>query len=439
MRQIWLVTQREFLVQVRKKSFILLTLLMPLLIVGLIALIVFLTQANRETFNVAIVDDSGLFTTTFKSTENERYSFYPTEDLAGLKDTLSDSEYLQGVLHIPATTDSSFGNLTHNIQLFSNKSMGLMQISNLENKLGDRLEKLKLERQGLTEEELEKAKVNVHIQVLKETSEGSSVSSSMTEGVKTVLSYLLMYATFTFIMMYGVRVMRSVIEEKNNRVVEIIISSIKPFNMMLGKVLGTTLMALTQFTIWILLILLAMAFIPSLLDNYMPQPKMVDPMQNAVLQESFTTQINTVIDTLFSLNYPLIIFTFFIYFFFGYLLYSSFFAAIGATVDNETETQQFMWVGLIPLMLGVYGAISIIENPDGPVGFWMSMIPFTSPVAMMARISYGVPVWELVLSIFILLASVIIMVWLAAKIYRIGILMYGKKPSFKEWLKWIRY
>ncbi|MGI9527302.1 MAG: ABC transporter permease [Weeksellaceae bacterium] len=438
MRQIWLVTKREFIVQVRKKSFILLTLLMPLLLVGLVALVIFLTKANQETYNVAIVDDSGLFITTFKSTEQERYSFYPPEDLQGLKDTLADSEYLQGVLHIPAT-DSAFSNLENDIKLSSNKSMGLMQINELERKLSDRLEKLNLERQGLSGQDLDDAKVNVNLQVFKETSDGSSTSSSMTEGVKTVLSYLLMYATFTFIMMYGVRVMRSVIEEKNNRVVEIIISSIKPFNMMLGKVLGTTLVAITQFSIWIILILLGMAFIPSLLDNAMPQQEMMGQMTDGAMQESFTTQINTVIDTLFSLNYPLIIFTFLIYFFFGYLLYSSFFAAIGASVDNETETQQFMWVGLIPLMLGVYGAISIIENPDGPVGFWMSMVPFTSPVAMMARISYGVPTWELVLSIVILLASVVAMVWFAAKIYRVGILMYGKKPSFKEWWKWIRY
>ncbi|MXV38636.1 ABC transporter permease [Flavobacteriaceae bacterium Ap0902] len=438
MRQIWLVTQREFIVQVRKRSFILLTLLMPLLIVGLIGLVVFLTKANQETFNVAIVDETQLFSTTFRSSDTERYAFYPIEDLQGLKDTLADSEYLQGVLHIPAT-DSSFNNLKSEIELTSNKSMGLMQISTLEYKLSDRLEKLNLERKGLTEEELDNAKVPVNLQVIRETPEGASATSSMAERVKTILSYLLMYATFTFIMMYGVRVMRSVIEEKNNRVVEIIISSIKPFNMMLGKILGTTLVALTQFSIWIILILLAMTFIPSLLDSTMPPQDMMGEMANGVVPASFSTQINGVINTLFSLNYLLIIFTFLIYFFFGYLLYSAFFAAIGASVDNETETQQFMWVGLAPLILGVYGAISIIENPDGPVGFWMSMVPFTSPVAMMARISYGVPIWELILSIFILLFSVVIMVWFAAKIYKIGILMYGKKPSFKEWLKWIKY
>lgn len=439
MKQIWLVTKREFLVQVRKKSFIVLTLITPLLLVGLIGLVIFLTKVNQEMFNVAIVDESGLFSTTFRSDENERYVFYPIEDLEGLKDTLAKSEYLQGVLHIPPT-DSTFSNLKDGIQLSSNKSMGLNQISDLENKLSDRLEKLNLEKQGISDEQLENAKFTVNLQVSKENPSGESTTSSgMTESIKTILSYFLMYSTFTFIMMYGVRVMRSVIEEKNNRVVEIIISSIKPFNMMFGKVLGTTLVAVTQFSVWIILILLALFFIPSILDTTMPQPQMVGAEQNPMLNESFATQTTEVISVLFSLNYPLIIFTFLTYFFFGYLLYSSFFAAIGASVDNETETQQFMWVGLAPLMLGVYGSISIIENPDGPVGFWMSMIPFTSPVTMMARISYGVPAWELALSIFILISTLIGMVWFASKIYKIGILMYGKKPSFKEWLKWIKY
>lgn len=437
MKQIWLVTKREFLVQVKKKSFVLLTIFTPMLMVGLIALVVFLSKANQETSSIAIIDESGLFTTTFRTDEDEIYAFYPIEDLQGLKDSIRESSYLQGILHIPKT-DSSFENLKNGIELVSNKNLGLMQISSMESKIGDRLEKINLERRGLSEEDLANARVNISLNVKKETTEGSSETSTMSEGVKTALSYMLMYAIFMFIMIYGVRVMRSVIEEKNNRVVEIIISSVKPFNLMVGKILGTTLVALTQFIIWIGIILLAMLFVPSVMESTLPTAEMAQS-SNAVVENSLNDSINEVIDTLFSLNFPLIIIAFLIYFFFGYLLYSSFFAAIGASVDNETETQQFMWVGLMPLMLGVYGAISIIENPDGPVGFWMSMVPFTSPVAMMARISYGVPLWELLLSIAILIISVIAMIWFAAKIYRVGILMYGKKPSFREWMKWVRY
>ena len=441
MNQIWLVTKREFLVQVRKKSFILLTIFTPLLMIALIALVVLLSQANQETNYMAIVDESGLFTTTFKSTEYDRYAFYPVEDLKGLKDTLKDSQYLQAVLHIPET-DSTFSSLKNGIELSSNKSFGVMQISSLQSKLSNELERINLLRQGITDEDLANAKFPVSLVVQKDSASGTSQTSQMGEGVKSALSYVLMYAIFMFIMIYAVRVMRSVIEEKNNRVVEIIISSVKPFNLMLGKILGTTFVALTQFIIWIGIILVIMAVFPLLAGSFGGGAEMMGDMQSqsqGVQVESITGNIQEVIDTLFSLNYPLIIVSFLIYFFCGYLLYSSFFAAIGASVDNETETQQFMWVGLIPLMLGVYGAISIIQNPDGPVGFWLSMVPFTSPVAMMARISYGVPIWELILSIVILIATVLAMVWFAAKIYRIGILMYGKKPSFKEWMKWIRY
>ena len=439
MKQIWLVTKREFLVQVRKKSFILLTIFTPLLLVGLIGLVFFLTQANKQTTTMAIVDESGLFSTTFRTSEDEIFAFYPVEDLQGLKDTLTGSEYLQAVLHIPKT-DSTFNTLRKGIELTSNKNFGLMQISSIESKISNQLEKINLERMGLDDEAMAAARVNVSVNVKKETAEGSSESSMMSEGVKTALSYMLMYSIFMFIMIYGVRVMRSVIEEKNNRVVEIIISSVKPFNLMLGKIMGTTLVALTQFIIWIGIILLAMMLVPQLMQGTLPSAELTEAaMQTNAGENTFGQDINDVIKTLFNLNYPLIIISFLIYFFFGYLLYSSFFAAIGASVDNETETQQFMWVGLMPLMLGVYGAISIIENPDGPVGFWMSMVPFTSPVAMMARIAYGVPTWELLLSIAILILSVIAMVWFAAKIYRVGILMYGKKPSFAEWLKWIKY
>lgn len=438
MKQIWLVTKREFLVQVRKKSFVLLTIFTPLLMVGLIAVVVLLSEMNKQTDYIAIVDESGLFTTTFQSSPENIYAFYPSEDLKGLKDTLIGSEYMQAVLHIPKT-DSTFESLRNGIELSSNKSFGVMQITSLQSKISNELERINLSKQGISEEDLAKARFPITLKVQKETSAGTSETSQISEGVKTVLSYVLMYATFMFIMIYAVRVMRSVIEEKNNRVVEIIISSVKPFNLMLGKIMGTTFVALTQFIIWIVIILILMSVFPLLAGGMSSNMEMVNEVTTQELGQSMSQDVQMVIDVLFGLNYPLIIISFLIYFFFGYLLYSSFFAAIGASVDNETETQQFMWVGLAPLMLGVYGAISVIENPDGPVGFWMSMIPFTSPIAMMARISYGVSTWELVLSIIILLITVFAMIWFAAKIYRIGILMYGKKPSFKEWIRWIRY
>lgn len=439
MRQILLVTSREFLVQVKKKSFLLLTLATPLLMVGLFALVFFLTKANQETNNIAIVDESGLFTTTFKSDAENRFAFYDPSELTALKDTLADSEYLQGILYIPKT-DSTFKSLEKGIELSSNKSVGIGQISSLQRKISDKLESLNLAKKGVSNQDLKDAEVPVQISVKKESDSGSSETDQVGEGVKMGLSYILMYAIFMFIMIYGVRVMRSVIEEKNNRVVEIIISSVKPFNLMMGKILGTTLVALTQFTIWIAIIIVVMTIFPAVFGSGLEGGQDMSAItENTNMSASITENVQTVIDTLFGLNIPLIVVSFLAYFFFGYLFYSAFFAAIGASVDSETETQQFMWVGLAPLMVGVYGAVSIINNPDGPVGFWMSMIPFTSPVSMMARISYGVPAWQLALSLLILIGSVVGMVWFASKIYRVGILMHGKKPSFKEWMKWIKY
>lgn len=439
LNQILLITKREFFVQVRKKSFLVLTVLTPLIMVALIGLVVFLTMANISSSYVAVVDESGLFTTTFRSTDQEKFAFYDKSDLQGLKDTLENSKYLTSILHIPPA-DANYVNLRNSIELTSNRSVGISEIVNYQNKISERIESLRLEEQGVTQQQLQDSRFPVSLAVRKQADNKTSDTNQMGEGIKTVMAYLLMYAIFMFIMIYGVRVMRSVIEEKNNRVVEIIISSVKPFNLMLGKILGTTLVALTQFAIWIGFILLAMVLLPIFLPATNPEMAMMGAdATNVVVEENFTDILNDVITVLFSLNYIQIIAVFFFYFFCGYLLYSSFFAAIGASVDNETETQQFMWIGLMPLMLGVYGSISIIDNPDGPVGFWMSMFPFTSPVAMMSRIAYGVPTWELILSMAILIFSVIGMVWLAAKIYRVGILMYGKKPSFKEMWKWLKY
>ncbi|MCB0537921.1 MAG: ABC transporter permease [Bacteroidetes bacterium] len=437
MNQILLVTQREYLVQVKKKSFIILTLAMPLLMMALFALVIFFSKANQQTDKIAVIDNSGLFSTVFKSTENELFSFYNDADFSALKDSLNTSNNFQGILFIPKA-DENYQNLVEGILLLSNKNFSVTKLTSLQNKIANHIEELKLAQKGVSKEDFEEIKTNVSIKVEKLSSTGSTNSNESLETIKMVISTMLMYATFMFIMMYSIRVMRSVLEEKSNRVVEIIISSVKPFNLMIGKILGTTLMAITQFVIWIIFIVILLTVFHNLFPaGGMPNNNLM--AQNpAIMQENMNAEFSQTVDALFQLNYPLIIISFLIYFFFGYLLYSAFFAAIGASVDNETDTQQFMWVGLIPLMLGVYGSFSIMDNPDGPVGFWLSLIPFTSPVSMMMRIAYDVPVWQLGLSILILITSVFAMVWFAAKIYKAGILMYGKKASFKDWYKWLR-
>ena len=236
------------------------------------------------------------------------------------------------------------------------------------------------------------------------------------------MSIFLMYCVFTFIMMYGIRVMRSVLEEKNNRVVEILISSVKPFELMMGKILGVTGVALVQFGVWVVMIFASVMTLGS----------------SNVGMVSGVAEVQMVLSALSQINYGLILFVFVIYFLLGYLFYSAMYAAIGSAVDNETETQQFTLFAILPMMLGFYGSITIMNNPDGPMSFWLSMIPFTSPIAMLARIPFDVPVWELVLSIGILLISTLGMVFIASKVYRVGILMYGNKVTLKELWKWMK-
>ena len=242
---------------------------------------------------------------------------------------------------------------------------------------------------------------------------------------------ILMYAVFMFIIIYGVRVMRSVLEEKNNRVVEIIISSVKPFELMMGKILGVTLVALTQFAIWITMSVLGAIFLNTgfqAMQKQIPGGEQSSEMLQKFDIAETATQVSHI---LLDMNFPLIILM-------GYIFYSSMYAAIGSAVDNETETQQFTLFAIIPLTLGMYGSFTIMNNPEGPLGFWLSMIPFTSPVAMIARIPFGVPAWQIALSMALLIVSTLLMIFVAAKIYRVGILMYGNKASAKELWKWIR-
>ena len=230
--------------------------------------------------------------------------------------------------------------------------------------------------------------------------------------------------------------MRSVLEEKNNRVVEILISSVKPFELMMGKILGVTLVALTQFLVWITMTVIAALFFNTGFAAFQKNHTATEQsdLGNLNMQEIFTEISHSMLD----LNYPMIIFVFVTFFLLCYIFYSSMYAAIGSAVDNETETQQFTLFAMIPLMIGIYGSFTIINNPDGPTAFWLSVIPFTSPIAMTARIPFGVPVWQIVLSVSLLLACCILMIYIAAKIYRVGILMYGNKATFKELWRWIR-
>ncbi|WP_027379795.1 ABC transporter permease [Chryseobacterium daeguense] len=435
MNNIFLITKREFLTQVKKKSFIILTLLAPIMLIAFGAVIGLMFKANESHSVIEVVDKSGLFKNQLKSDDQLNYVFVSAADEKAKINNLKDNESLDGILILPELKNQNFDELQQNTRLVINNKIGFDTRQKMISGINEVLKKEKIKQLGIAETQLDNLDKTFTLKTIN-VSENNKEDSDLAFGVKSGLSILLMYVTFMFIIIYGVRVMRSVLEEKNNRVVEIIISSVKPFELMMGKILGVTLVALTQFVVWI-----TMSVIGALVLNtgFSSLQKNI-PGGNEELASKFDiTQIATQVShSLLELNFPLIIFVFIIFFLLGYLFYSSIYAAIGSAVDNETETQQFTLFAILPLMLGMYGSFSFMNNPDGPLGFWLSIIPFTSPVAMIARIPFGVPAWQIALSIALLLGTTIFMIFLAGKIYRVGILMYGNKATLKELWKWIR-
>lgn len=435
MNNIFLITKREFLTQVKKKSFIILTLLAPILLVAFGSVIGLMFKANESHSVIEVVDKSGIFTNQLKSSDQLKYIYVAAADEKSKINNLKGNESLDGILILPELKNQNFDDLQRNARLVINNKIGFDTKQKIVSDITDVIKKEKIKQLGIAEIQLDNLDKSFTLKTIN-VSENNKEDSDLAFGVKSGLSILLMYVTFMFIIIYGVRVMRSVLEEKNNRVVEIIISSVKPFELMMGKILGVTLVALTQFLVWI-----TMSVIGALVLNtgFTSIQKNIPGGNNELASKLDVAQIATQIShSLLELNFPLIIFVFIVFFLLGYIFYSSIYAAIGSAVDNETETQQFTLFAILPLMLGMYGSFSLMNNPDGPLGFWLSIIPFTSPVAMIARIPFGVPAWQIALSIALLLGTTIFMIFVAGKIYRVGILMYGNKATLKEIWKWIK-
>jgi len=436
MRNIFLITKREYLTQVKKKSFVILTLLGPVLMIGFGLLIAFMFKANESTSTFNVVDKSGLFVNKLKGNSQIKYVFVPAENEKSLEATLKDMDGIEGLLVIPALQNNNFDQLQKETKLLINKKLGFDTKTTVASDLAKIIRTEKIKTLGISESQMTDLEKNFELNT-KNVVDNKTTDSDLSFGVKSGLALVLMYAVFMFIIIYGVRVMRSVLEEKNNRVVEIIISSVKPFELMMGKILGVTLVALTQFSIWITMAVLGALFLNTgfaAMKNQIPGGEQAEMIQKF----DFKQTAGEVSHILLDMNVPVIIAVFIVFFLLGYIFYSSMYAAIGSAVDNETETQQFTLFAIIPLMLGMYGSFTIMNNPEGPLGFWLSMIPFTSPVAMIARIPFGVPLWQILVSVLLLLLSTLLMVYIAAKVYRVGILMYGNKASAKELWKWIR-
>lgn len=390
--------------------------------------------ANSSETVIQVVDKSGLYKDKLKSNNTIKYIDIPLNDEKVHRNALKESESIDGLLIIESIENQDFSSHQKKSELLINDNLNFTTKYKIIDDLTSVLREEKAKSMHLTTEQVKELDKDFDLKTTN-INASTDTNTDLDFGVKYGLGMFLMYVTFMFILMYGVRVMRSVLEEKNNRVVEIIISSVKPFHLMLGKIIGVTLVALTQFCVWITMAVIGALVLNtgfSSLQNTIPEGNA--NMDNMNIQE-MATNISHI---LLEMNVPLVIFVFLFFFLFGYIFYSSMYAAIGSAVDNETETQQFSLFAVIPLTLGMYGSFSFINNPDGPIGFWLSIIPFTSPVAMVARIPFGVPVWELILSMVLLIASSLLMVFIASKIYRIGILMYGNKTTMKELWKWIK-
>ena len=414
------------------------TFLSPLLFVGIAAFVGYLSSMKADTKRVAIHDESGLFTNEFLSLnkKNGEYKYYDLSliDVKYLKDSITNESF-EGLLYIPKVANTN--DLEHKIQFISNESPSISFIESVQNVIAKKLTKSNFERAQLDTLAIKNAQAKVNISLAKASGEQSV--KGLNE-IKIAIGGAFGYLIMMFIIIYGNMVMRSVIEEKTNRIVEIIISSVKPFQLMMGKIIGTSFAGLLQFFIWAILGLTLMFAASAFFGiEASPTAKIPPSMVQAAHQE-FAGTAQMYIKELWGLPIATILICFVIYFIGGYFLYSSFYASIGAAVDNETDSQQFLLPIIMPLILGVYiGFFTVINDPHGTIATVFSMIPLTSPIVMLMRIPFGVPLWQLALSITILFATFFFVVWFASKIYRVGILMYGKKPTWKELYKWLNY
>jgi ABC-2 type transport system permease protein len=376
---------------------------------------------------------SETFINEFKNSEEFHYMNMSTVDMKVLKDSLV-SESFEGLLFIPKVDD--YNTLQNKVQYLSNDSPSINFLGETEDVIAKKITQLNFEKAKLDTLAIQKAQAEVNIKVAK--SSGEESLKGLNE-IKIAIGGAFGYLIMMFIIIYGNMVMRSVIEEKTNRIVEIIISSVKPFQLMMGKIIGTSLAGILQFLIWAIIgLALMFGFSYFFGINTSPTAKVPPEMMHQA-QEQFST-IQLYIKELWNLPIATILICFILYFIGGYFLYSSFYAAIGAAVDNETDSQQFLLPIIMPLILAVYiGFFTVINDPHGNIATVFSMVPLTSPIVMLMRIPFGVPWWQILLSITILFGTFLGVVWFASKIYRVGILMYGKKPTWKELYKWLKY
>ena len=436
--KIGIIIKREYLTRVKKRSFIILTILAPLFFAALMFLPAIL-MLNSEKFDekktIAVCDESTLFHGKFDNTDVNTF-IYIDSDISDAKNMVREGVY-DGVLYIPRTEL----NLPVNAEIYSMKQIPMTLSEYINSTMQKTIEHQKLLASGIDPDIVKAAHTSINVQSIR-MSQDENVEKKTYSEFEFLLGIVLAMVIYFVIFIFGGQVMRGVIEEKTNRIIEVIISSVKPFELMMGKIIGIAFVGLTQFLLWGVLTLgiygIVSTFLP-VQDVFSTGSVMSEQIVETAVNTDSQEMLAQVFDVIHSINFKAILWCFLFYFIGGYFLYSAMFAAIGAAVDNETDTQQFATPISLLLIIPMICSTVIANAPDSALSVWLSMIPFTSPVAMMLRIPFGVPIWQVVASVTLLFATFVVFTWLAGKVYRTGILMYGKKVSWKEIIKWIKY
>lgn len=445
MSQLGIIIGREFNDRVRKKSFILTTVLVPLLLVALMAVpTLLMLYTSSHTKHISVIDESGIILPSLKS--NEEILFAPTD--LSLDEARRQTDIF-GVLWIG---DDILTNV-NNVKLYTNSSSSMMLEESIESQMSKVIEQEKLKSYNIEnlDQIMREVKTSVILQTfrneLESSEEGVGEVRSQSAGASFAISYILAFVLYMFLLIYGQMVMQAVIEEKNTRVLDVLVTSARPFQLMLGKILGVASVAVVQVVIWAVMVfgvgsLCMSALLPEVMDG--EQMEQLAQMQQGTLDvatvDADALETMQLFATFTDMGYLMMIFAYLLLFLVGgYLLYSAMFAAVGASVDNVMDAGQLTTPITLPIILALMIMFVVMKDPNSSLAFWCSIIPFTSPIVMMARIPAGIPTWEPILSLVVLYATIVLMVWVASKIYRIGILMHGKKPTFKELMKWVTY
>jgi ABC-2 type transport system permease protein len=444
MGKIKLIIRREYITRVRKRSFIIMTFLGPILIAAIGIVPMLLANANESIRNVQVFDETGVAEGQLQSNPNIVFS-YVSGPIEQAKERLKSGE-VYALVHIPASQDDNLLVTQRNIRLYSREQVSLNVKIYIENQIEKQIERALLKSQGVDKElvaSVEKA-VNVSITAIP-IDEKPAKDVSYDVEISTALGAISGMLIYFFIFLFGAQVMRGVIEEKTNRIVEVIISSVKPFQLMMGKIVGIALVGLTQFLLWVIL---TAALYSTFLNTVVKEKYSSNQIEQMIQKSPDGTSVENIddiienqqmIQRISSINWALIIPCFMFYFLGGYLLYGALFAAIGSAVDNDSDTQQFVLPITIPLIFSFVMAQTVLNDPTGDLARWLSIFPLTSPIIMMVRLPFRVEVWELVLSMVMLVLGFVFTTWIASKIYRTGILMYGKRVTWREMFKWLRY